>query len=138
MNEEQAKEAFETALSSYKQEFGTFFLARLYGLEITYEENACIVQFEVKEYMFNPQGSLHGGVMATVMDISMGHLLKHVSGPGVTLEMKLQYLRPVTQGRIRVRGQFIKRGKEICFLSSEASDSRGKLVAIATSTWKPL
>ena len=37
--------------------------------------------------MFNPQGALHGGVIATVMDISMGHLLNHVDGPGSTVEM---------------------------------------------------
>ena len=33
------------------------------------------ITFDVNEMLMNPQGALHGGVMATVMDISMGHLL---------------------------------------------------------------
>jgi uncharacterized protein (TIGR00369 family) len=138
MDEIKAREAFESALKTYKQEFGTFFLARLYGLEVRYEGNACIIEFDVQDHMFNPQGSLHGGIIAFAMDVSMGHLLNHESGPGATLEMKVQYVRPARSGRVRVRGEFVKRGKEISFLRSEAFDNADKLIAFATSTWKLL
>jgi uncharacterized protein (TIGR00369 family) len=138
MDEAKAREAFEGALKTYKQEFGNFFLARLYGLDIRYENDACIIEFDIEDYMFNPQGTLHGGIMAFVMDISMGHLLNHVDGPGATLEMKVQYVRPARTGRLRVNGEFVKRGKDISFLRSEAYDSERKLVAFATATWKLL
>jgi uncharacterized protein (TIGR00369 family) len=88
--------------------------------------------------MFNPQGTLHGGVVATIMDISMGHLLNHVSGPGTTLEMKTQYAKAVKCEPLRCTGRFLRRGRGISYLSSELLDESGDLVAFATSTWKSL
>jgi acyl-coenzyme A thioesterase PaaI-like protein len=41
---------------------------------------------------------LHGGVLATALDISMGHLLNHAVGAGSTLEMKVQYFSPARFG----------------------------------------
>ncbi len=34
IDEEAARRAFENALATYRQDFGTFFLARLLGLEV--------------------------------------------------------------------------------------------------------
>jgi acyl-coenzyme A thioesterase PaaI-like protein len=72
------------------------------------------------------------------MDISMGHLLKRVSGPGATLEMKVQYVKPVKVGLLSVTGRFIRRGRGVSFMRSEALDAEGNLIAFATSTWKLL
>lgn len=94
--------------------------------------------FEAVPPLFNPQGSLHGGVLATAMDISMGHLLERTSGAGATLEMKVQYLAPVTGGVVRCEGSFLKRGRKLAFLQSEARSATGELVAHATATWKRL
>ncbi len=63
--------------SSNKQEFGSFYLSRFLGFNTSYEDDLCIVTFEAKSPMFNPQGSLHGGIIATALDVSMGHLLHH-------------------------------------------------------------
>ena len=138
MDEGAARRAFESALASYRQDFGTFFLARLLGLEITYPEGTCVIRFEAADFLFNPQGTLHGGVIATVMDISMGHLLAREAGPGATLEMKTQYLKAATAGKLVCTGRFLRRGKAISFLASEMVDDRGELVAYATATWKSL
>lgn len=138
MNEHRARAAFEAALASQRPEFERFFLSRLLGLEFSYTEDRCVVEFEVHDFMFNPQGSLHGGIIATVMDISMGHLLKRVDGPGTTLEMKTQYVKPTRQGVLRCCAEFIKRGKSISYLRSTLTDEEGELVAFATSTWKLL
>lgn len=78
------------ALSSRQQAFGSFFLSRLFGFEISYGADTCTVRLMADATKGNPQGSLHGGVIATAMDISMGHLLRHHRGPGTTLEMKVQ------------------------------------------------
>lgn len=138
MDENAARRAFEDALATYKQEFGTFFLARLLGLEITYSADTCVITFEPADFLFNPQGTLHGGVIATVMDISMGHLLDHASAPGTTLEMKTQYLKPARSGRLTCTGRFLRQGKSISYLASELVDGEGELIAFATSTWKSL
>ena len=87
------------ANSSDKQEFGSFYLSRFLGFKTTYKENLCIVTFEAKSPMFNPQGTLHGGVIATALDVSMGHLLHHKMGAGATLEMSVKYLLQLMEGK---------------------------------------
>lgn len=139
MDEAAARNAFEAALQSYRPDFGVFFLARFLGLEISYADEVCIVEIEVRDFMFNPQGSLHGGVIAFALDVSMGHLIKRSHGrPGITLEMKTQYLRPVGIGRVRCEGRFLKQGRSIASLESRMWNQDGKLAAVASSTWQML
>ena len=138
LDEAVTRRAFEEALASYEQDFGKFFLARLFGCEFQYAEDACRVSFDLKDFMLNPQGGLHGGVTAFVLDISMGHLLWHKSGPGTTLEMKVQYAKAARSGRLAATARFIRHGRGISYLRSELTDDAGDLVAFATSTWKSL
>lgn len=136
IDEASAVSAFADAMGSYNQAFGTFFLAKLLGLEISFLDHRCRVELEVKDYMFNPQGSLHGGIISTVLDVAMGHLLNHQIGPGATLEMKVQFVRSVRSGRVRADAAFIGRGRKVHFLEARLVDSEENLLAIATSTWK--
>lgn len=138
MDEQAARRAFDTALATYRPDFGQFFLARLFGLTLDYSDDACTIAFDAQDFMFNPQGSLHGGVIAFVLDISMGHLLNHRSGPGTTLEMKVQYLKAARSGRLTCIGRFLRHGRGISYLRAELTDQHGDLVAYATSTWKSL
>ncbi len=133
-----ARAAFDRALDDGREEFGNFFLQRLLGLEVTYPGEDCEVAFEVADFMFNPQGSVHGGVLATALDIAMGHLIHKANGnPGTTLEMKVQYIAPVRAGRVVCRGSALRRGGT-WFLRAEATAEDGTLIAFATSTWKLL
>jgi uncharacterized protein (TIGR00369 family) len=132
-----ARAAFERAAAGEREAFGDFFLARLLGLEITYPGEACEVSFDAADFLFNPQGTLHGGILATALDIAMGHLIHAQAGPGTTLEMKIQYLAPVRGGRVVCRGEALRRGGT-WFLRAEARDPQGALVAFATSTWRLL
>ncbi len=133
-----------TALAGHEQAFETFFFARFLGLEFAYmpedspdaAKDTCRVTFEVTEMLRNPQGSLHGGAMASAMDISMGHLVNKVAGPGATIEMKLQFMRPVMAGTVTVEGRFTKRGRSLSFMESRLFGADGKLAALATATWK--
>lgn len=138
MDEAQVRELIVAAMGDGRHEFGSFFLSRFFGMAVSYEADACIVSLDVKPYMFNPQGSLHGGVLATALDISMGHLLKHQFGAGATLEMKVQYFAPVRSGLITCRASFLKRGRKTFFLQSSAHNGAGETIAHATSTWKQL
>lgn len=137
IDQAKARAAFERAAAGAREAFGDFFLARLLGLEVTYPGEACEVAFDVADFMFNPQGTLHGGILATALDIAMGHLINRHAGPGTTLEMKIQYLAPVRGGRVVCRGEALRRGGT-WFLRAEARDAAGTLVAFATSTWKLL
>ena len=137
IDQAKAQAAFERAAAGAQETFGDFFLARLMGLEITYPGEACQVAFDVADFMLNPQGTLHGGMLATALDIAMGHLINHHAGPGTTLEMKIQYLAPGRTGRVVCRGEALRRGGT-WFLRAEAREAEGTLIAFATSTWKIL
>lgn len=132
------KVMLDRALAEPGQAFGSFFLSRLLGFAVSYGPETCTVAFGAVPTLFNPQGSLHGGILATAMDISMGHLLHHVAGAGATLEMKVQYLAPVTAGEVRCEASFLRRGRSLSFLQSQARRHDGQLVAHATATWKQL
>ena len=131
-----ARERFETAVREHEPAFEKFFLARFFGLDISYDEaaEACTVRLPYDATMKNPQGSLHGGVIATAMDISMGHLCHRFLRTGVTLEMKTQFLRPVT-GPSRCEGRFLKKGRRIVFTESTLYDGDDRACAVATATW---
>jgi uncharacterized protein (TIGR00369 family) len=132
------------ALETHEQVFERFFLARFLDLSFAYLPEAaaeaakevCRLTFPVTDLLRNPQGSLHGGIMASAMDISMGHLVNKVAGPGATIEMKVQFIRPVMEGTVTVEGCFTKRGRSLSFMESKLYASDGKLAAHATATWK--
>jgi acyl-CoA thioesterase len=108
-----ARIAFERAASGGQEAFGDFFLARLLGFEISYPDEACEVKFAVHDFMFNPQGTLHGGTMTTALDVSMGHLLNRLAGPGATLEFKIQFFAPVRIGFVTCRAEMLRRGRSV-------------------------
>jgi uncharacterized protein (TIGR00369 family) len=130
-----AQEMIERALADPRQQFGSFFLSRLLGFMVSFEGERCIVEFEATRLFFNPQGTLHGGILATAMDVSMGHLLQHVDGAGATLTMTVQFLAPAKAGLVRCEASFLRRGRSISSLKSEAFQDNA-IVAHATATWK--
>lgn len=132
-----ARERFERAVADHAPEFERFFLARFFDLRITYGDDTCRVDIPVADYMDNPQGSLHGGVIALAMDVSMGHLCNRFLSVAVTLEMKTQYLRAV-RGPCWCEATFLKKGRQVVHLESRLHDGSDRLCAVATSTWSRL
>lgn len=137
MDETAARAAFDDAMRTYTHDFETFFLCRLLGLTFTYGNDKLVIDFPVRDFAFNPQGGLHGGISAFVLDVAMGHLLWHTLGvPGVTIEMKSQYLAPIRGSAARCEAKFIRRGRSICFLEAQLYDEQGVAAVVATSTWR--
>jgi uncharacterized protein (TIGR00369 family) len=129
----------ENAAASDAQEFGDFFLSRFLGLEISYDdaEQSCTVVLPYAEHLCNPQGSMHGGIITTAMDISMGHLSHRFLSTAVTIEMQMRFFRPLT-GDGSCTGRILKAGRRIVHLESRMSDSEGRLVAHGLGTWHRL
>lgn len=144
VDEAAARAQFEEALRTHEQGFETFFLARYLGLSFAYlphdapdtEKEICRLNFEVTDRLLNPQSVLQGGIVATALDISMGHLVNKVAGAGATIELKVQYLRPAPKGQVTVEGSFIRKGRAISFMQSKMWAESGKLTAHATATFK--
>jgi uncharacterized protein (TIGR00369 family) len=137
MDEIAARRAFEDALSSQSQDFETFFLSKLFGLTYRYEAETLTIEFPIHDFLFNPQGWVHGGVSAFVLDVTMGHLLWHtLKTSGSTLEMKTQYVAALRGTKARCVARFIRKGNGICFLEAHLFDDQDQLTVAATSTWR--
>ena len=134
MEEAIARQRFERALNEARPEFEKFFLARFFDVRVSYGDETCRVELPVSDYLFNPQGSLHGGVLAFALDVSMGHLCNRFLSTAITLEMKTQYLRPV-KGDCHCVASFLKKGRRLAFVESRLFDESHKPAAVATSTW---
>jgi uncharacterized protein (TIGR00369 family) len=91
------------------------------------------------EAQYNPIGSVHGGVIATVLDSVMGcavHSLLPVGRGYTTLEIKVNYLRAITRetGTMRATGKVIHLGGRTAMAEASLNDARGRLFAQATTT----
>jgi uncharacterized protein (TIGR00369 family) len=88
---------------------------------------------------FNPLGTIHGGWTATILDSAMAcaaHTTLKLGEGYTTLEMKLNYVRPVMpdSGTVRCEGKLIHRGGTVATTEGRLVDERGKLLAHGTET----
>ncbi|MFD3490279.1 PaaI family thioesterase [Streptomyces sp. NPDC058690] len=91
------------------------------------------------EEHYNPIGSVHGGVYATLLDSAAGCAVQSTlpSGMGYTsLDLTVKFLRPVTvdTGRIRAVGTVTSSGRRTALAEARLLDEKDRLLAHATST----
>lgn len=86
---------------------------------------------------FNPNGTLHGGVVMALLDTAMGHAVAALVAPegafNAAAEMNTHFLEPVRAGTLTATARVRKRGKRLAVVEGEATDSEGRVVAIATA-----
>ncbi|HEY4059098.1 MAG TPA: PaaI family thioesterase, partial [Kofleriaceae bacterium] len=94
---------------------------------------------EFGEYMYNPMGGVHGGVVATLLDSAMGcavmTTLDEKTGY-TTADMNVHLVRPITAatGAFAAEGTVVHRGRKMMTVEAKLLDGNGKLLAHATST----
>jgi uncharacterized protein (TIGR00369 family) len=96
-----------------------------------------VVSLPCGENHHNPMGRVHGGMIAALADAAMGIAFGRTLLPGEdfsTIDMQIQFVRPVTTGLIRAEAFVVERGLRIGFVRCEITNKRGKLVANATCT----
>jgi acyl-CoA thioesterase len=132
-------ERAQIAAADPASEFGNFFLSRFLNLDISYDDEAQTSQVVLPyaPYLCNPQGTVHGGVITTAMDISMGHLCHRFLSTAVTIEMQLRFFRPLA-GTGRIEGRVMRPGRRIVHLESRLFDEHNKLAAFAVGSWHRL
>jgi uncharacterized protein (TIGR00369 family) len=91
------------------------------------------------EEHYNPIGSVHGGVYATLLDSAAGCAVQSTlpQGMGYTsLDLTVKFLRPVTvdTGRIRAVGTVVSSGRRTALAEARLLDEKDRLLAHATST----
>ncbi len=85
----------------------------------------------------NPMGTIHGGILCDLADAAMGFAYASTLEDGetfTTLELKINFLRPVWQTRLSATANSVQRGRTIGLVECDITDSDGRLVARASST----
>lgn len=93
---------------------------------------------QVRPELLNASGVLHGGVTATLADAAVGIAitLRKGQGAATTVEMKLNYLRPVAaHGRVTARSRLLRMGSRLCIGRVDIFDGERHLVGSALVTY---
>ncbi len=96
-----------------------------------------MLEFEAQERHRNPMGTLHGGVLCDVADAAMGIAYASTLGEGetfTTLELKINFLKPVRAGKLVATGRVVKGGRTVGLVGCDVVDADEHLVARASST----
>lgn len=114
-------------------------VATLLGMvfkKIDAEQGTVEVEFQGKPEFTNPVGNIQGGILAAMLDDTMGPALAAMLGKGEfapTLNLNVLFEKTAKVGVIQGKGRVLKRGKEVCFLAGELFQD-GERVASATAT----
>jgi uncharacterized protein (TIGR00369 family) len=113
-------------------------IGKLLGLAMTgVRAGRATIEFEATERHANPMGTLHGGVLCDIADAAMGVAYKSTLKDGetfTTLELKINFLRPVWNGKLRARAKIVRAGKVVGLVECDIVDEQERLVARASST----
>ena len=96
------------------------------------------IECQIRPELLNGSGMLHGGVTATLADVAVGMALARHLGrlrSVTTVEMKINYLRPVANGKVTARSHLVKVGSRLCCGRVEISDAEGRPVGAALLTY---
>ena len=113
-------------------------VARLVGFRlVAVEPGRAVFEMEAGPQHANPMGTLHGGILCDIADAAMGIAYASELEEGqtfTTLELKINFLKPVWKTRLRAEGHVVKRGKTVGLVECDVVDEAGSLVARASST----
>ena len=113
-------------------------VARLVGFRlVSVAPGRAVFEMEAGPQHANPMGTLHGGILCDIADAAMGIAYASTLEEGesfTTLELKINFLKPVWKARLRAEGHLVKRGKTVGLVECDIMDESGSLVARASST----
>jgi len=113
-------------------------VAQLIGFRvISIDAGKAVIEFDAAETHANPMGTLHGGILCDIADAAMGIAFGATLDEGesfTTLELKINFLKPVWKAKLLATGRVIKQGRTIGLIECDVTDEHGSLVARAICT----
>jgi uncharacterized protein (TIGR00369 family) len=113
-------------------------IGQLLGFRLTeLQEGMAVFEMESSERLFNPMGTLHGGVLCDLADAAMATAFATTLADNesmTTLDLKINFLKPVWNAKLRAVAKMIKRGSTIGLIECHVYDEKNSLVAHATSS----
>ena len=111
--------------------------AMLLGMRLeSFGSGEAVVALDAAAAHTNPMGTVQGGILAAVADAAMGWAFMTTLGDGesyTTLEIKVNFLRPVWTGRLEARARVKSAGRTVALVECDVM-ADGKLVAHGVST----
>jgi uncharacterized protein (TIGR00369 family) len=115
-------------------------IGELLGMSLVeFDHGRAVFAVEPAEWMYNPIGSVHGGIAATLLDSCMGCAIHSTLPAGVgyaTSDLQIRYSRAITveTGRIRAEGTVVHAGRRLATAEGRLTEeATGKLLAHATT-----
>lgn len=113
-------------------------VAQLIGFQVSdIRDGRALATLEAGPQHANPMGTLHGGILCDISDAAMGMAFASTLTADesfTTVELRINFFRPVWKAKITAKGKVIRRGKTIGYVECDITDDQGRLVAKASST----
>lgn len=125
-----------------REKFESNHFPRSVGIELdSIEHGRARLSLEVKQQHLQLAGVMHGGAIATLIDTAVAFAIVGASELGArftTIEMKVNYLSPIRNGRIVADAKLIRDGRRIVVADCDVLDSEGRLAAKGLLTYMRL
>ncbi len=96
------------------------------------------VEFDGRPEFCNLLGTIQGGILAAMLDLTMSFAVLCTMGDGgwvvPTLEMKTNFIAPARPGTVIGSGALVRKGRSVTFLEGRLSDPAGHLLTTGTAT----
>jgi uncharacterized protein (TIGR00369 family) len=105
------------------------------------EPGRVVLEIEAGPQHRHGGGVVQGGVITQIADAAMGMSLGTLQEDGMwntTIELKINFIRPVISGRIRAVGRVVEMKQTLFFSEADVLDEQDRLVARASSTCLPV
>lgn len=118
-----------------KRSFDANPLHRYLGIELEAQQDGyCRIVLTPNEHTpGGVAGSVHGGILATMVDVATLGAVASAVGPreqmNGTAELNISYLRPALSKRVVAEGRLLKKGRTLAVVDVDISDGQGRLFA---------
>jgi uncharacterized protein (TIGR00369 family) len=113
-------------------------VGKLLGMRMTeIDEGRAVFVLDAGLQHTSPLGTVHGGIICDVADAALGCAHASLLAEGetfATIELKINFLKPVWAGRLTAVGTVLKAGRTVGLTECRVTDDGGSLVAFATAT----
>jgi len=113
------------------------FVDRLGVYGRTADDGTAELELDATEEHLNEAGTLHGGVLATLVDTAMGQAVRSTTGEHdvpATSQLTVTYLRPGKPGHLRATGRVSTQGEHLTVCEADVEQD-GKAIAHAVATF---
>lgn len=125
-----------TRLAQYFDEHVTF-SKHIKSMVEDVEPGRAVLYIDVEDIHLNGNGTLHGGVYASLIDNAMGLSVAALVGlRTATIALNVSFLGAVREGRIVCESQVVHRTRRIATVEAKVRDGEGNLVAMGTGTFR--